>query len=402
MAAAQTQFKAGIGYDFISQRYFADSVQYLGGDSAISEWGLKSDYLDDPKATLSLLYLPYEDRRIELQTTLDQTSDFMRVRINNGMRLPVGSNRLDIYNDFETKRRVNGESDAGDNYFQGYSRIRYVLKHSYNFDNWLQIKSDFVSFDSVADYNYDYLRYGASTGLSYRFGSFSSLDLGLFYLKRSVADSSDLDYDSYGTESSLFGLHHSGEYDLFARFERKDYGYPSGKDDQYRLEFQGRNKIRIAEPFFMRQELEWESTVYDGDDDVNQNYSRTRLSFLQGIEFGSSEFAAGPTATFLSEESSSLIESEDYTEWGAEIQFDHLSLNGLFLSLKSTTGKRDYDNDGEFFSDFLFERVSLIADISLTKRLNFNLFYSAEWEWHDLDTDDSRIDLLSTSLTYTI
>ncbi|MDF1544076.1 MAG: hypothetical protein P1R58_03115 [bacterium] len=400
-AAARTQFKAGLGYDFISQEYFADSVSYLGGDSAISEWALKTDYLDDIKGTLSLQYLPYKDRRIDILSTYEQTSEFLRLRLNNGMRLPLGENRLDIYNDMELKRRIDGETVAGDDYYQGYARARYTLKQTENLDNWVQLKSDFVSFDSVADYNYNYFRYGAAAGLSYRFGSFSSSDFSLFYLARKVADSSDLDYDSYGAESSTFGFHASGEYDLFARFERKDYQHPTGKDDQYRLEFQGRNKMRIAEPFFMRQVLEWESTIYDGNDDVNQNYSRTVISFLQGIEFGSSEVAAGPTATFLSEESSSLLESEDYTEWGAELQFDHFSMSGFFLSAKSVTGRRDYDNDGDFFSDYLFERVSLIGDLGLMKHLNLSLFYSAEWEWHDLETDDSRIDLLSTNLTYT-
>ncbi len=399
-AAARTQFKAGLGYDFISQEYFADSVSYLGGDSAISEWALKTDYLDDIKGTLSMLYLPYEDRRIELQTSLEQTPDFFRVRLNNGMRLPVGRNRLDIYSDLEMKKRINGESSAGDDYSQGYARARYTLKHSDRFDNWLQVKTDFVSFDSVAAYNYNYYRLGVATGFSYRYSYFSSVDLSAFYLARKVADSSDLDYDSYGAESSTFGFHTSGEYDLFARFERKDYQHSTGKDDQYRLEFQGRNKMRITEPFFMRQVLEWESTIYDGNDDANQNYSRTSISFLQGMEFGSSELAAGPTATFLSEESSSLLESEDYTEWGAEIQFDHFSMSGFFLSAKSVTGRRDYENDGDFFSDFLFERVSLIGDLGLMKHLNLSLFYSAEWEWHDLETDDSRIDLLSTNLVY--
>ena len=113
-ATARTQFKAGLGYDFISQEYFADSVSYLGGDSAISEWALKTDYLDDIKGTLSMLYLPYEDRRIELQTSLEQTSDFFRVRLNNGIRLPVGRNRLDIYSDLELKKRVDGETAVGD------------------------------------------------------------------------------------------------------------------------------------------------------------------------------------------------------------------------------------------------------------------------------------------------
>ncbi|MDF1544073.1 MAG: hypothetical protein P1R58_03100 [bacterium] len=37
----------------------------------------------------------------------------------------------------------------------------------------------------------------------------------------------------------------------------------------------------------------------------------------------------------------------------------------------------------------------------LLQQFNLRLFYSAEWEWYDLETDDSRIDLLSTNLVYT-
>jgi len=43
---------------------------------------------------------------------------------------------------------------------------------------------------------------------------------------------------------------------------------------------------------------------------------------------------------------------------------------------------------------------NLIASFRPLERLNFDIFFSAEQEWREIDSDDSRPCLLSSGLSY--
>ena len=55
--AGTLDLKAGIGYDFISQEFFLDSISRSGTDSL--DFALKTDYLDDIKGRVQLTWSPF-------------------------------------------------------------------------------------------------------------------------------------------------------------------------------------------------------------------------------------------------------------------------------------------------------------------------------------------------------
>ena len=99
--AADLRLKAGIGYDFLSQEFFLDSAAISGVDSFYTAWNLKTNYLDDIKGTLSLSYTPFSDRRVYLQTSYEQTNDYLRTRFLSDTRLKFSTSRLDFNNELE-------------------------------------------------------------------------------------------------------------------------------------------------------------------------------------------------------------------------------------------------------------------------------------------------------------
>ena len=74
---------------------------------------------------------------------------------------------------------------------------------------------------------------------------------------------------------------------------------------------------------------------------------------------------------------------------------------GLFLgTLESVLGYRNLKYVNGLQSNFIYERLNLIADWNIFGGLNFNIIFSAEWEWHENEEENSQIFLLSSGLKY--
>jgi len=199
-------------------------------------------------------------------------------------------------------------------------------------------------------------------------------------------------------EGSLLGFYTGWEIDLYARLERKDYQRAEGVDDYYRGELNGRSKIKLGERWFARQEVDFELTLYNADDPVNNDYGRAGVTLLYGYERNGFSIGFGPDFEYLDEQQDSLAEGEDYFESGAKIDLDYVG--DFFCSIESTLGYRNLKFDNELQSDFTFQRLSVIADLKLLSILTLSVLFSAEWEWHTIPEENSQIFLLSSNLSY--
>ena len=119
-----------------------------------------------------------------------------------------------------------------------------------------------------------------------------------------------------------------------------------------------------------------------------------------GISSGNTQFGLGPAFAVLKDGSSNLGASQEYKEFSLRTELDYYKIGRMFLSVESFTGKRNYNITSEYQTDFIFERVSLIGDWAIVKGVSVSFLYSAEWEWHDNKSDNSRIDLISSSVSY--
>jgi hypothetical protein len=396
--ASGLQFKAGVGYDFLSYEYFFDSLLV---DTLEASLVTSTTFLDDFKGQFSVFYAPFLDRRLELRANYEQNSELLRVKLYGDSRLPLGKHSLDLKNELDWRQRYRGDDEPGDSYVYGQSRARLNLALNESLVSWWQLSCDFVRFDSLAAYNFNHFRVGGKTGLSRSFESLSFLDMDLFVMYRRVPDSLELNYLSAGVEGSFFGFYDRNELDIFLSLEHRNYQMPENQDDYYRLETDGRHKMLIKGNWYSRQELEFELALFNEDDLINQNYFRIGGALQGGIQLNNIGLWLGPEVEYLTEQATDYLEEgEDYVETGARTDLDYM-VSGVFLgTAESLFGYRNLKYENDLQSNFIYERLNIIADWNIYQGLNFNIIFSAEWEWHDNDEENSQIFLLSSGLRY--
>jgi len=397
--SSNLEIRASLGYDFVSQEYFLDSVIT---DTTLSIWQLESSYLDDFKGRLAIHYRPFDDRRLELQTSYEQSSELYRFRSQSDWHPRFGNSRFDLSTEIERRGRHRGENEFGDSYYFGYTRAALTTSVSEKTNLKFQLSGEFVSFDSAADFNYNYYRLGPKFGISRIFEGFSFLDANFYFVSRQVPDSSELDYLSFGIEGSFLGIMEGGDIDLYSRLERKNYNRTDVQDDHFRVDFDGRGKIKMGAKYFTQFELQTEIVLYNRQDPLNFDYGRTGWAILAGIENNGWSVGAGPTFELLMEQEGTYNAAEDYFEMGGKVEIEVLKAGRIFGSIESILGYRNLSVEEQFYTDFVFQRLNTLGNITLVQGLNLNWLFSAEWEWHDLQQDNSQIFLLSTNLTYSI
>lgn len=400
--AAGFYYKAGVGYDFLSQEYFLDSASQSDADSVLTQWSLKTDYLDDVKGLASITILPLSDRTLELTSKYEQTSDFLRLKFLSDLRTKIGTSRLDINGELDWRKRHRGTADFGDNYLFGYSRARLSVPVSPSVRTIFQAQGEFVNFDSTSSSSYNYYRVGGKVGFDKVFENFSFGNIAATFSTRQVPDSTQLHYVDFGLQGSYFGMYSQGELDFFGRLGRKDYNQPDGRNDFWRFEFDGRNKVHLGERYFTRQEIDFVLTNYDPNDPVNLDYYVLELTFLAGFETMNLTFGVGPEFEALHEAKDDFAVSEDYFEAGGKVMLDYIKAGRIFLSFESVLGRRDLKDNNELITDYTYERLSVIGNLKFLKGLSLNVLFSSEWEWHTLPNNDTQIFLLSSNLTYGI
>lgn len=388
-----------MGYDFVSQEYFLDSA---ATDTTLTIWLLKSNYLDDLKGRVALNYFPFLDRRMEIQSSYEQSSELYRLRFNGNWRPKLGKARLDLNSEIERRDRYKGVEEFGDSYILGYSRAALTVPLSEKTSAKFQMLGELVSFDSAATYNYNYYRVGPKIGISRSLEGFSFLDANVFFTTRQVPDSSELNYWNLGLDCSFFGLMDGGDIDFYARIERKDYNQPGPQDDHLRLDFDGTGKLKMGEKYFTKIELRTEMVFYSRDDFTNFDYGRTGWAVLAGFEESGWSAAFGPAFELMMEQEGSFEAAEDYFEIGGKVDLELLKVGRFFGSIESTLGYRNLSVEEQYYTSFMFERLNTIGNITIFGGLNFNWLFSAEWEWHGITQENSQIFLLSTNLTYSI
>ena len=393
--------KAGAGYDFLSQQYYL--LEFLDSDTSgalDSLLSLKRTYLDDLKGVVTVNYSPGRGDKWQLYSHYEQTDKFIRLRLNNDLRLKLKSSRLRLAGEVDWRHRLVDTTEFGDSYLFGQGSARLAIPVNESVGARIQLSGEVMDFKSRSTFSFDYYRTGAKAGLTKSFENFSYLDGNLFVQARQVTDSTELNYLSLGVESSFLGLYGTGELDFYFRLEDREYNQPLSKNDHYRIELEGRNRLRLGDRFFTKQEAELELVRYDPEDIINFGYDRVALTLLAGYKWGRTGIAVGPALEWLDERQEDSAFADDYFEAGGRVDLDYFDMGRLFLTAESILGVRDRKFEHSEQTDYLFERVSLIADLRMFGHLNLSLYFSAEWEWHESTEENARLLLTSSSLTW--
>jgi len=395
--------RTGLGYEYMSQEFFLDAQELYGSDSLELTTQLKTTYLDDFKGQLTLNYTPYDDYRLELRGSAEQTPNQLRLRLSTNYRPTLGSVKLNWSAEVERRDDQSDKSDGNYGYVSGYGRSKVTVPVSKALSIWGALRTDFIYFDTIQTDMYDYYRIGGQLGMTHTFSNFSSLTLNLFMTGREVSLSVEQDYLSSGLEGSFFGFYARGQMDALIRIETRDYEQEADLGDYRRVELMIANRHSLSERIFAREELEIETLHYDTTSILPQDYKRAELTLLAGLSRDSWSIATGPEIELLKEQTSGdYTVGEEYAEVGLKAQLDIILPGKVFISLESVFGRRNLTSEGTgdiTLSDFNYERFNLLADINIIHGFSLNVLAAADWEWHDQSDENSRMYLVSTSLT---
>lgn len=400
LKAGTVSWKGGIGYDYFSQQYFADSTINPGPDSFLTRIALTSNFLNDFKGIAGFAYSSADSRTLGLQTTYEQTSTLVRTKFLSDFRPKVGASRLEWHSEVDWRDRYSGSASPGDSYLLGSTSLKLKVPSGASTTLWAQGQADGVYFYGNTDYSYNYFRGGGKIGFDRLVGDLNILQVDAFVLGREVPDSSSLSYFSGGFDGSLFGSFGRFDLDFMARLERKEYAQTDNEDNYTRFELDGRNRAKISGNYFCRWDLTADLTWYPPSSLINSTYQRIVTSVLGGYQFSGWSLAFGPESECLHEEPAELAEREDYFELGGQASLDIVRPGGLVGSFESTTGHRTITYPTDFLTSFAFERLNVLADWTIYGGLNFNALVSIEWEWHSDPSNNNRLYLISSSLTY--
>jgi hypothetical protein len=392
-------FRAGLGYDFVSQENFIDSVRLGGADSILELSLLEKDYLDDKKAILSVEYNPDQKGRYILAAGWEQTPNIIRASGRGLITLGNYTNQLLTEFNIDVKERYRGTIEMGEEMTVINGTVRYKKRLSSMFDSRIRLFGESVDFDSTGSYIYNYSRLGGDLEFNLLTHDFNSIYTKFGAEKRNVPDSGQLDYllirGSAGYLGSLFGSYMVSELTI----EKKDYKQVDDLNDHTLVTFQSDMRFPLGKEFQLKTDVNIENYDFKAENSLSDDYFLARTGLLLGWENGGFSLSLGPKIELLEIESE-YENDDDYFEFFGFAEIDYYRPEKVFLLLDNQMGRRTYKNNPLFYSDFIFDRVSLIGNITITRRLSADILFSADWEWHRVESDDSRLYLLSSSLTY--
>ncbi|SYZ72138.1 exported hypothetical protein [Candidatus Zixiibacteriota bacterium] len=393
------QILTGIGYDFVSQRYFIDSVGVSGPDSILNSTLLKKDYLDDKKGLLYLRYDPRKNGRAFFEAGWEQTPEIYRALGNGRLVTEKGADRMELDGRFEIKKRFKGTEEVGEGLGIANARIGYIRRLNDILRGKIRIYGETVHFDSTGYAIFDYRRYGGEIGIDALTRDFNNIYMTVGGERREVPDSTALGYWlGRGIVGFMGGL---GQGQLMAEFglESRKYPQANSASDYLLYSLYSEGKIYLGKKDFLRPRLDLEYFNYRGDQAINDDYLLGRGALTAGPEFEKATLGVGPAVEILW--INSEFHTDNYLEYGLEANFDYYLGNKALVLLSNQFGYRNYSDSGSFYSDFNFVRFNLIGNVKFWRALTFDLLLSAEREWHKVESDNTTLYLLSTNLIYT-
>jgi hypothetical protein len=397
-------FKVGIGYDFISQEYFYDSLGYSifadsSADLYVAASILEKDYLDDKKGLAYIKFDSGKKGKKVLELGWEQTPEFYRAVGRGNLLLGKNSDFLDVDFDFDMKKKYRGEKVEGEEITTIGSRLKYRHAFANGMETSIHLKAENVDFDSTGQYIYNYSKIGYEAGLIYFSPEFNSIHFLVSAENRFVPDSARMEYFSFRTSLGYSGVLFKNQFVGEITFENRSYNQSDEKDDYRHASILSIIQTPIRSNKLLKSELMLDYFDYNDENTVYDDYLVSSGKILFGLELDRISLAVGPHLEFLSFVRGSNF-GENYWEYAAHLEFDFYNLNKIFLLFENQFGKRNYPSNHEFYSNYVFDRASLLGNIRIWKNLSFDIMFSAEWEWHKKSSDNSRLFLFSSSFNY--
>jgi len=396
-------FRAGLGYDFVSQEYFLNSSRYdtsLTPDPDLTDNTLlKKDYLDDAKGLFYIKYEPGDEDRFRIEAGWEQTPENFRARTWGQAVLGEIGNRFEADFNLERKDRYRGTSGAGEDLSVLGGNIRYRRSLSETLESHIRFYGENINFDSLGSLVYNYSRYGGELGLNILTRGFNSLYITAGLEGRTVPDSTRLGYTAAKGTIGYLGYLSGSQIMGDISVENKKYRMEENQDDYFLMTLTSSLRIPITSSYFIKPAGDMEFFNFSEESYLNDDYVLARLALLLERDFNNITFYIGPKFELYSI-AADYESDDDYLEYSAFTGLDFFQTSRIFLMLENQVGQRQYGNNPIYYSDFIFDRASVIGSAKIWAGLSLDVLFSAEWEWHKIESDDSRLYLLSSGISY--
>lgn len=391
----------GVGYDLISQQYFIDSLRVVGADSAVALSLLSKDYLDDKKAVVYFKYDRKSEGRKFIELGWEQTPQLFRIKGWGHLRLDDKKNRLDCDINIDSKKRYRGDVEEGEEFSVLEGRLKYKRKFSDSFESSLKINGENITFDSTGLLVYNYSKIGAELEINFLSHNYNSFYMTAGFERGDVPDSTALEYGLFrgrlGYMGTIFGSRLMTELES----ESKSYHNSNVRDDYNLSSLSVDLRISLAPVWSLNPGFNLEYFNFKTEKYFSYDYLQLRSELILELQKDRFTFGLGPKFSGLEIETD-YLDDDDYREYLISLGIDFFSPNQIFMMMENQIGQRDYINEPDFYSDFIFYRLSLIGSMKIMDKLTLDMMTSAEWEFHKVSSDDSRLYLLSGSLIYSL
>jgi hypothetical protein len=391
----ELQPKVGFAFEHFGETYRLTADRDTV--STISDFG--------PLVGLSLR-TPYDPaRRFQLDADFHLGRETRRLRFDFSGRLRRAAHAFEV--DHQSSYRVfreSGDYTVSSDTFEDYARLTYELRLDEAVRLRLHETLDVVWYREPSEYNLNTLLHRPGGDARLTFGEFNEARIGYRFGRRTVPDSTSLEYRRHTGEFDLNLLHGwSSSLDVSYRLDRRVYPPASVRESSWENRVDVAAALSPGERSTLRLVHENELMRYEEPDELDFDYHWVRTGL--GLEIHQTEaldISVMPLYTFLT---SGTAPEEEYAEIAIEFG-THWRLGcGTWITVSDEVGRRNYESpvvasEDALYSDYVYNRVTLLVAAELAGSILVDIFANWEPENHSLDEHDSDSRLLSVEIEY--
>jgi hypothetical protein len=388
------QWTAGIGFDSFGERYSIEEADTLAFSNEV--WTRAGLHLQRPWSRRG---------RVWVEDLLSFSNLALRNRLALGGDFSFRQDDALSFRSDLALRRNHPKSDPDDalavssSYWQEDARISYRPRLGDQLRLRLGERFFAIDFEDESRYEYDYFQNELLAAVELERGPGRVLDLDYGYARRTVPDSSAIDYGEQRLRASFRatdGLW--GRFELMGEAARRHYRVEEVRPGSTVIRAEGALVFAAGERFEVRLGDGLESTTYDAPSnvyfDLIENRAGLGVFFLPGPAI---EVGGEPRYTrFRADEG-----GEDFDELSLVLALRIFRGRQGWFDLAIEPGHRDYLAGGpeSIYSDYDFVRGTLLGSLALGDRTSLDTYLSYEPERHEEPGDDAAITLISADLT---
>jgi hypothetical protein len=402
-SAADVEVVPRVGFDF---EHFGESYRLTEDQDTLAT-------IDDYGTLVGLtVKTPWSASRFRLDADVHVGRQTRRARLDFDGRLQRGANAFDLQHQGVIRTYLEGGdyAIAGDSLDESV-RLGWERRIGERTRFRLRETLDLSWYDEPDDYNLNMLLHRPGTELAVGFGEMNEARIGYRLGRRSVPDSTSLDYWRHTVDldvSLLLGW--ATALDVSTQLDRRVYDAASVRESSWEERSDLTFEFGSADRMTFRVVHENEVVRFDEPDDLDFDRSWARTGFqVEAHRTSDQDFSIMPVYAFLT---SATSPEEEYTETGLEVGMDWRIGSNTWISVTDEVGRRDYEQDATTadldaalssagtFSDYLYNRLTALVAVEFAARVSLNLFANWQPEDHRANEHDTDTKIVSGGVEY--